>query len=264
MQNFNVTVILKKIAPNPRHQSTHLESIARVEEALSKRNIFYQITSRHSRNNISSANLIVTVGGDGTFLHASHLALNGQILMGINSVPQASHGEYCVSDAQGFPAILDQFLSGKSKITEVYRLQAKIKNRTLPVLALNDILFCHPCPAGTTRYQIEVDHQKEEQKCSGVWISTATGSTAATHSAGGKILSKEDPHFQFVVREPFSTKKNTLRLTHGVLAPHQTLKLSPHMPKAMVFIDGSHHAFSMNEGEVLSIGVSKKKLKMVI
>ena len=65
------------------------------------------------------------------------------------------------------------------------------------------MLFCHDCPASTTRYLLTFDGRTEDQISSGIWISTAAGSTSVIRSAGGKEMPPRSRRLQFAVREPF-------------------------------------------------------------
>ena len=85
-------------------------------------------------------------------------------------------------------------------------MQVEIDGVPVYSRVLNDVLFSHPIPAATTRYAIRRDGRAEEQRSSGVWIATAAGSTAAIHSAGGKILPITSQRLQFVVREPYEKR----------------------------------------------------------
>ncbi len=264
MNKLSIAVIIKREASNPKHEHIHQRSIQLIEKAIQKYNLAYKISSRHLLNTTKNADLIVSVGGDGTFLHTSHLLQKNQILMGVNSVPKASHGAYCLCDAKDFEKKLELFLKGKLKITKLFRLQLKINGKKVLPYALNDILFCHPCPAGTSRYEIKVGNKKEDHKSSGVWISTASGSTAAIRSAGGKIFKAGSDQFQFVIREPFLQQKKTMTLKQGLLEKKQKLILIPHMPVADVFIDGSHHQLKLKHQDRFEVEISPETISALI
>ena len=46
------------------------------------------------------------------------------------------------------------------------------------VAVINDVLIAHKNPAATSRYLLELNKTKEEQRSSGIWIATPMGSTA--------------------------------------------------------------------------------------
>src|SRR5205814_102880 len=84
---------------------------------------------------------------------------------------------------------------------------------------LNDMPFCHQSPAATARYIVEHRGVVEEQKSSGMWIGPAAGSTAAQHSAGGKVLPLTSADLQMVVREPYKPRGKPYKLTHLIVKP---------------------------------------------
>lgn len=244
-------VVFKEEASHPKHEPKHQSSLALVCAALQENGIIYKVIRREKLNHKIQEPWVITVGGDGTFLHASHFASSKHLLMGINSVPAASHGAFCVTDAIHFKKILPLLLNHKVPITPLSRLEVKRNGKKIPFLALNDVLFANPSPAGTSRYRIQVGSQKEEQKSSGVWISTPSGSSGAIRSAGGELLPKHSRQFQFLVREPFQQGKKKLKITHGIFDQKGSIKITPQMSRACVFIDGSHIHYELkNEGKV--------------
>ena len=84
---------------------------------------------------------------------------------------------------------------------------------------LNDILVAHQCPAAMSRYRISVDGQCEEQYGSGVWISTAAGSTAGILSAGGRVMRPGSKRIQYMSRELFDRPDTAYSLRGGTIDP---------------------------------------------
>src|SRR5262249_29557023 len=113
-------------------------------------------------------------------------------------------------------------------------------------------------------YVLQVKGRKEEQKSSGVWVSTAAGSTAAAHSAGGRLLPKHSKEIQFVVREPFVKKRKRLRLIRGKLKPSQSIRFRSAMSRAAVFLDGAHIHYEVKYGDEVEIRSAKQHIKAVL
>jgi NAD+ kinase len=123
---------------------------------------------------------------------------------------------------------------------------------------MNDLLVSTLSPAGTSRYVLKVGSRIEEQISSGIWISTAAGSTAAIYSAGGRILPATSRKFQFVVREAYQKKFGLRRLLRGVLDSRQSLEVASHMKEGRIFIDGANLDVPASvEGHRPSIGSSR-------
>ncbi len=265
-----ILLVYKIEPPHSLFKKEHLLALKEIEVFLKKKNLPYKKISRENLKNLNNYSLIITVGGDGTFLHASHFAQTKHFLLGVNSVPQMSHGAYCAATPKTFQKVLQNFLDHKSEIVLLQRLQVSIGPRKISTLALNDILFSNPSPAGTARYELKISKTPsatpltETQKSSGIWISTASGSTAAIRSAGGKILPKASPQFQFIVREPFLQGKHRFKTIAGILENKSALKIRSHMAKACVFIDGAHVKFHLKFGEELKVEMAKHPLKTII
>src|SRR5262249_11581058 len=137
------------------------------------------------RRELAVADLVISIGGDGTLLCASHYVRDGMVI-GVNSAPGDSVGHFCSANRENFAERLDAILDLKWRPVELARLQVTLEGKPLQELALNDVLVAHYSPAATTRYLIEVGNHFEEHRSSGVWISTAAGSTAGIGSAGGR------------------------------------------------------------------------------
>ncbi|MFO1518530.1 MAG: hypothetical protein U1F57_02505 [bacterium] len=238
--------------------------LTRVLEVLKNHGIPHHVTPRGGLKNVKGYDLLITVGGDGTFLDTSHYALPHQMLLGVNSHPLKSHGAFCATDRRGFEKIFQDLLRGKAPLLPLNRLQVCINGRPLPVLALNDALFANVSPAGTSRHVLKVGGKSEEQKSSGIWISTAAGSTAAIRSAGGKPMRKKSKDLQFWVREPFVKNGEPYRLIRGKIPPGKTLKIVSKMSKAAVFLDGAHLHYPVRYGDEVEMGGTEKTLLAVL
>jgi NAD+ kinase len=132
--------------------------------------------------------LVVTVGGDGTLLAASHGIGPGLPLLGINSAPGHSVGFFCGASKGTVRESLEAALRGELRRAELTRMRVELNGRVLHDRVLNEALFCHASPAATSRYflrLLEIGQsrasgrvlEEEEQKSSGVWVGPAAGSS---------------------------------------------------------------------------------------
>lgn len=64
-------------------------------------------------------------------------------------------------------------------------------------------MFANRTPVSSTRYALRIGDATELQLSSGIWVATASGSTAAIHSCGGEIRPMHDHRLQWRVREPY-------------------------------------------------------------
>src|SRR3989338_5176036 len=102
----------KDIRPQTRH--THHKTLKEVTRFLETRGVRYRILDRSRLKNIIRADLIITVGGDGTVLAASQHSNNIPVF-GINSAPQTSTGFFCLAGPKNFKRHLKKIMTGKRK-----------------------------------------------------------------------------------------------------------------------------------------------------
>jgi NAD+ kinase len=238
----------------------HYASLKAVEEAVKARGIAFKKVCRGRRFDIEPNDFLVTVGGDGTFLEAAR-AIKNQIILGVNSDPSWSVGRFCFANARTFPAILQNLLIGKQAVRQFPRLALRVAGKRFNVL--NDILFSHRNPAAMSRYSLTVGNLQEGQKSSGVWISTAAGSSGAIKSAGGKKFVPTEKIIQYRPRELYTIKGQPYRLKGGVLDASGRIHIESIMREGCVFVDGSHVSVPVGFGETVKISLSSFPLNMV-
>jgi NAD+ kinase len=205
------------------------------------------------------ADLVVVVGGDGTVLEASH-ALQDSPALGMNSDPETSVGYLCAGDAAEMAPFVRDYLEGRLLARPLQRLQASINLTAVGPPVLNDALFSHTCPAATSRYIIAHGDAQTHQKSSGIWVSTAAGSTAAIRSAGGDVMDWSDPRLQFRVREPYARPGAPPPLTSGWLDPGEHLHIISRMQQAALYLDGPHLSLPVSIGDRVAIGCATHPL----
>ena len=205
--------------------------------------------------------LVITVGGDGTVLDASHF-ISDAILLGVNSDMARSVGFLCAAGQENFVEVLDAVLSGTELPTKLNRIEADIDGKAFAFPALNDLLVCHANPAAVARYSLTFQGKTEEQRSSGIWISTPTGSTAAMAAAGGEKLPITDDRLQFKVRELFSSDLVDSSIDAGLTTDE--LIVTSKMREGQVYIDGSHYKMPFGIGKKLRISLKGKPLKLIL
>jgi NAD+ kinase len=250
-----------------RSHRDHVETIDEVRAALHALGVHATWSDRaHTFRVPSRCDLVVTVGGDGTLLAASHGIGPRVPLLGVNSSPRHSVGFFCGAKKGGARAAIEAALDGGVRRTELTRMRVELDRRVLLDRVLNEALFCHACPAATSRYILRVLGERggvvaeEEQKSSGVWVGPAAGSTAAQQSAGGRVMPLSSRRLQYVVREPYRPHGGSLRMTLGLLGEGKRLTLKSKMRQARVFLDGDHIVHNVTIGEVVTMRRSDEPL----
>lgn len=210
-----------------------------------------------SKDSPSNYSAIITVGGDGTLLSLIHHIKDESVpVIGIRSSSE-SVGYLCAGGQKELSFIVSA-LAGKSLVFQSrQRLLARVHravdhNDILSYPVLNDFLYTNANPASTTRYLLRYGSQTEVQKSSGLWISTAAGSTAGISAAGGLKQASDDRKFQFVVRELYETaRKSNLKM--ALFDPDQEeLVIENHCSDAILAQDGDRGIISVGYGDRIS------------
>jgi NAD+ kinase len=134
--------------------------------------------------------LVLVVGGDGTMLGIGRqLARYGVPLIGIN------HGRLgFMTDIPfgSFETVLTPMLHGEYEEDLRLLMHARVLRQghcVFDTLAMNDVVVHRGTTAGMVELRVEVNgHFVANQRADGLIVSTATGSTAYSLSAGGPIL----------------------------------------------------------------------------
>jgi NAD+ kinase len=183
------------------------------------------------------ADLVVSLGGDGTLLRSVETALAGGIpVLGINI---GRLGYLTPVEPAGLEDALASFLSGTHQVEERMTLSVSvhapggslIAHRT----ALNEATVEKTVPGHTVRIATSIDDRPfVTYAADGLLISTPTGSTAYNLSARGPVLS---PRLRAIVVTPVAP--HMLFDRPLVLDPHERLRLDVKEPRsAVLVVDG--------------------------
>jgi NAD+ kinase len=210
----------------------------------------------------ADADLVITVGGDGTLLAASHNI--GDIpILGVNSAPDHSIGFFCAATKRTVAELVRSALTGKARRVVLARMQVEVEGRAVSTRVLNEALFCHEIPAATTKYILRYGARREEQRSSGLWVGTAAGSTGALRSAGGRILPLKSQHLQVVVREPYQGEAQPYRMQKLIIESGRELSVVNKMNEGWMFLDGPFKRVRVRLGETIRFSVSKEPLTVL-
>ena len=232
-------------------------SAAVVSSALTASGVVVLQRQQPTKAEIAGVDLLIAVGGDGTFLRTAQRDVDVPML-GVNSSPSTSVGHYCGATAEDFGDVLEAILTGTIAPSPLTRIGLHVGARQLPHYALNDVLLAHRSPAASARYLLRIGDRSELQTSSGVWVSTASGSTGAIHSAGAAALPPEERRLQYLVREPFSPPAGGPVMVSGML--DEQLLLVSRSPHLAVFLDGHHRSYQVGFGTAVRIARAERPL----
>lgn len=241
----------------------HIGTVHEVKAALREAKAQVKLLGRAGQGFDPGAfDLVVTVGGDGTLLAASH-AVSGVPILGVNSAPSHSVGFFCgAKKGTVRPAILAA-VSGDLPRTVLTRMAVRVNGQLVHNHVLNEALYCHASPAATTRYILSLGDVEEEQKSSGFWIGPAAGSTAAQRSAGGRVLPLSSEQLQLVVREPYTPSGSKYRMVRALIPPGEVLRVRTKMHDAKLFFDGPDSAIDLEFGDTVELTRSDDPLTVL-
>lgn len=139
------------------------------------------------------SDVIIVLGGDGTLLNVARQAsCNGVPLFGIN---MGHLGFLTETEVDDMYASLEKLIAGDYTIEKRLMLEAFIENaeeRTKNFIALNDIVVAKSSFSRLIAYSIYInDKFVDYYSGDGIIVSSPTGSTAYSLSAGGPIVSPD-------------------------------------------------------------------------
>jgi NAD+ kinase len=141
-----------------------------------------------------------SIGGDGTFLGAAHLMVRqGKPVLGIHL---GGLGFLADVTVENFKERLSDFFDGKYRVEErrVLRAVVEFERRQEEYLAFNDFVIDKGRSLSMIKIRTHVDDEYlNTYRADGLIISTPTGSTAYSLSAGGPIIA---PHLNVVTISP--------------------------------------------------------------
>ncbi len=240
-----------------RAHDEHYQTLDGLRARLLKAHIdFVEITRETDWPQSEKFDAVVTVGGDGTLLSASHKVLDDTMTIGVRS-SRSSVGYLCAYDGATLDRLVSDLQGKRCQTLRVSRILAQVRRagvsemvQTEPVL--NDFLYSNLSPAATTRYCLRINDQVEEQKSSGIWIATAVGSSAAISAAGGQVVPWTDRRTQFRVREVFSGGKVKPAVTSGFFdALKDSFEIENRSERAFLALDGQHGEVPLNLGDII-------------
>jgi NAD+ kinase len=240
----------------------HVHTIAETRALLERLGVDATFRYRATESRTEHFDLVISLGGDGTLLTASHL-VGAQPVLGINTAPRDSIGYFCGGTKDNLEEVLVAAVEGSLSGVELARVQIALDGEVLSRRVLNDVLFCHEIPAATARYLIRLDDTEEEHRSSGLWVGPAAGSTAAQRSAGGRVLPPTSCQIQFVVREPYMPNGTRYRLTKGLFQNGQQLVVTSKIHGGRIYVDGPHLKRKVALGGEISVKRSPESLTVL-
>jgi NAD+ kinase len=233
--------------------------------ALSRRNIESYEADRDGpvkafEGHLKETTLVLTLGGDGTFLAGARLAApRGIPILGVNL---GRLGFLTELEAEQVEDGIAKFLDGSYRIEERTILQVTLRRGAKNVaraIGLNEVVVNRSGDARMLRVEIDVGGQAVGViDADGIMVATATGSTAYALASGGPIL---EPTLRDLVLVPMNPFALTVRPI--VLPPGQDISLAIVRGPAEMRVDGARRGRSVETGDTVRCGSHPRRLKVV-
>jgi NAD kinase len=142
--------------------------------------------------------IIVSLGGDGTFLKCASRVTN-QIIIGINSDTESSVGKLLSFDINSLNYLIESITNSRIKTEKWNRLKASINGKELNSVATNEIYIGKKYIFQTSKLDIKINNTLSNTIGNGILFSTQKGSTGFYSSAGGRKIVDSNFGFAFVL-----------------------------------------------------------------
>ncbi len=220
--------------------------------SLENNKIEYELLTDEQLDANISADALFSLGGDGTILFLTKFASkNNMPIIGINTGKLGFLTEFERDEIETAVELFKQ----KSLIVD-NRVAIKIDYKNQTHYALNDVFLHHVYTENVGNLINDIDVKIDDRsiltlKGDGIIVSTPTGSTAYSLSAGGPILS---PELSTFVLTPIAVHSLTQRPI--VYSAEQSCKIGIIGPaRAGVFVDGRSIGV-LSQGDYISVSKS--------
>lgn len=216
-----------------------------------------------TENPFTGFDFVITLGGDGTVLFAARGCVKNKIP--VFPVNLGEFGFIASIQKNEWQKELDLFLAGKSEVDERNMLNAALvstrQSEPFSGIGLNDVVICAKTAARTIMFTVSYnDVPLGTFKADGIIISTATGSTAYSASAGGPII---DPELDALVLTPINSFSLSSRPL--VLSPRGEVGITilPSRENDVIITIDGQKPFDLHEGDSIKIRRLQEKVKLV-
>lgn len=256
---------LEALTESANNQRSFVETLKNLTRSLGLP-VEYFTESQLDQIKPASKDLVLSVGGDGTFLNCAR-HFDQATLLGLNSdyQPKAGPGSFGALtqvNRTNLEERLQDLAQGRFRVDRWNRLQTEINGQLIPRYALNEIYYGQPLAYRTCDLNITQNGIAEDFNCSGVLVCTGMGSHAWHYNAGGSPFSNELEAFGF--RVLFPNLKRPLKFSSGIVSSRHSITLSPERDDYVLSFDGSLEVIQTNLGDQIRIFLAQNQgLKVV-
>jgi len=236
------------------------ESLGKIKSILKDA----QIVERNdlTKESVKNSSLVIAFGGDNHFQYVSHF-LDEIPILGINSDPARSEGALTSFTIKDLDKILPLILENRFEIEDWTRIEVNVNGNKIKEPAISEIFIGEEKRFNMSRHILSVNGKSEEQKGSGLLITTGVGSTGWYNSASrylfpnGDAFAKRKKEARFILTEPYKGKLSPLTMTNGVVKEKEEVEIvSLSDSQAFLSID-SLKLIKLKEGAKIKINIGR-------
>ena len=203
------------------------------------------------------ADIVIVIGGDGTFLHTAHYFMNSSIpILGINVGRLGFLTEIEPNDME---TALEKLINGNYSIEKRMILEGNIISKGENVYhnyALNDFVIHRGSHSRLVTINLYINSEiVSSYRADGIIIATPTGSTAYSLSAGGPII---NPRIRAIIITPICP--HNLHIRPMLISDKEKVKIGIIGDHNMGFNADGSNDFTLQSGDEILIEVSKKEV----
>lgn len=232
-------------------------------DELSKR---HNLATVNEKNFKSCIETLISVGGDGTFLRTAKYAFKSNIpIMGVNVGNLGFLAEINISDMYDS---LDKIINNNFEIEKRMLISGKMfrdkkltDEKNCPYIALNDFVIIKSLLEKIIEIRIIINGVPLlNYGADGVIVSTPTGSTAYSLSAGGPVV---EPKNESIVITPICA--HTLFSRSLVISPDNQIEIQINSGNTKVNLntDGKKSDLEILSGDIFKVEKSKYELNLI-
>jgi len=211
---------------------------------------------------LENSDFVISLGGDGTFLSTARTTFNYDVpVLGINLGTVGFLAEVEINEIE---KAIENLSKGSFKLKNRMVLSAAVERNGETVfksIALNDVVVSRDGLSRIIRLKVSVDGQFIDSfPGDGVIVSTPTGSTAYTLSAGGPIV---QPDMRLMITTPICP--HILYSRSFITSPERELSISvndDYPDSATMTMDGQE-GFSIIAGDRITIKQADRDIRFV-
>lgn len=220
----------------------------------------------HRNFTVKDYDLIISLGGDNSFTKISH-SCDSTPILGVNSDPERSRGHLLSASIRTEQDVHELELNLRKsdfRIEEWPRIECEINNDISTTLATSEIFVGEKLRKNMSRHILEHTYVNEEQKSSGLLVSTGAGYTGWYKSATSQIddigCFKPAQILYWAVTEPFEAS-----VKNGYISNDSVMKVRSLNDDGIISIDSwEEYDFSRGATAEIKIGKSLKVVKFAL